>query len=31
MPRNYNHIGKYVKEIIDLKSKEVILREIGLN
>lgn len=30
MPRSYSHIGEYEKEIIELKSKGVTLREIGL-
>lgn len=30
MPRSYRHIGEYEKEIIELKSKGVTLREIGL-
>ena len=29
MPRNYEHISKYEKEILELKSQGMTLREIG--
>ena len=29
MPRSYEHISKYEKEILELKSKGLTLREIG--